>query len=183
MLVSTYSKQDVTCNRKFASSSTLVHNLWWTWLTLLYRMAGGGAGGGGVCSLSYTNLSFVVTLLCLLMVCCDMIVSVYQHVQKCLNPESANYITSIVALGHLAYLCPDAFATDMKNLVTKVVVKDLLMVDRVSTVSQGHTHSHIGLSGRFHVFSVIFGPIRSLFSPISSFSFWTFCFCVHFLRA
>ena len=27
----------------------------------------------------------------------------------------------------------------------------------------------------FSVFSVIFGPLRSLFSPISSFSFWTFC--------
>ena len=57
-----------------------------------------------------------------------------QHVQKSLNPESANYITSIVALGHLAYLCPDAFATGMKNIVTKVVVKDLLMQDRVSSV-------------------------------------------------
>ena len=28
---------------------------------------------------------------------------------------------------------------------------------------------------RFSVFSIIFGPIHSLFSPISSFSFWTFC--------
>ncbi|XP_076468516.1 sister chromatid cohesion protein PDS5 homolog A-like isoform X1 [Babylonia areolata] len=57
---------------------------------------------------------------------------VFEHVQKSLNPESANYITSIVALGHLAFLCPETFAADMKNIVTKVIVKDLLMVDRTS---------------------------------------------------
>ena len=35
-----------------------------------------GGGGGGECSLSYTNLSFVVTLLCIFMVCCYIIVHI-----------------------------------------------------------------------------------------------------------
>jgi len=49
-----------------------------------------------------------------------------------LNPESANYITSIVALGHIAMYCPQEFANEMKTIVSKVIVKDLLMQDSVS---------------------------------------------------
>lgn len=61
-----------------------------------------------------------------------ILTQVFEHVRKCLNPDSANYITSIVALGHLAHLCPQTFADDMKAIVSKTVVKELLMVDRTS---------------------------------------------------
>ncbi|XP_025084821.1 sister chromatid cohesion protein PDS5 homolog A-like [Pomacea canaliculata] len=61
-----------------------------------------------------------------------ILTQVFEHVQKSLNPDSANYITSIVALGHIAQLCPQTFATEMKNIVTKIIVKDLLMQDRTS---------------------------------------------------
>lgn len=54
-----------------------------------------------------------------------------QYVKRNLDPESANYITSIVALGHIAKLCPEEFATDMKSIVSRIIVKDLLMQDRV----------------------------------------------------
>ena len=54
-----------------------------------------------------------------------------QHVKKNLDIESANYITSIVAMGHIAMLCPDKFSVEMKSIVSKVIVKDLLMQDRV----------------------------------------------------
>ncbi|KAK7496569.1 hypothetical protein BaRGS_00012221, partial [Batillaria attramentaria] len=74
-------------------------------------------------------------LRCISVICQNkepILTQVFEHVQKCLNPDSANYITSIVALGHLAQLCPQTFATEMKNIVTKVIVKDLLMQDRTS---------------------------------------------------
>lgn len=55
-----------------------------------------------------------------------------QYVKKSLTPESANFITSIVALGHIAKMCPTEFAVDVKAIVSKTIVKDLLMMDRVN---------------------------------------------------
>ena len=55
-----------------------------------------------------------------------------QHYKKSLNPDSANFITAIVGLGHIAKLCPEEFAPDIKTIVSKVIVKDLLMQDNVS---------------------------------------------------
>ncbi|XP_064607690.1 sister chromatid cohesion protein PDS5 homolog B-like [Liolophura sinensis] len=55
---------------------------------------------------------------------------VFEHIKKSLNPDSANYLTSIVALGHIAQLCPQEFASDIKSIVSKVIVKELLMQDR-----------------------------------------------------
>ena len=57
----------------------------------------------------------------------------FQHVKTNIHPDSANFITSIVALGHISMLCPLEFGNSMKAIVSKNVVKDLLMVDRVST--------------------------------------------------
>ena len=48
-----------------------------------------------------------------------------------LSPESANFVTSIVSLGHISWLCPVEFGNSMKAIVSKNIVKDLLMVDRV----------------------------------------------------
>ena len=49
-----------------------------------------------------------------------------------MNPDSANFITAIVGLGHIAKFCPEEFAPDIKTIVSKVIVKDLLMQDHVS---------------------------------------------------
>lgn len=55
---------------------------------------------------------------------------VFEYVKNNLKPESANYITSIVALGHISNMCSDEFAQSMKTIVSKDIVKDLLMQDR-----------------------------------------------------
>ncbi|KAL3879117.1 hypothetical protein ACJMK2_031429 [Sinanodonta woodiana] len=57
---------------------------------------------------------------------------VFEHVKNHINPDSANYITSIVALGHIAQLCPEQFLSEIKTIVSKIIVKDLLMQDRTS---------------------------------------------------
>ncbi|XP_052794341.1 sister chromatid cohesion protein PDS5 homolog A-like isoform X2 [Mya arenaria] len=55
---------------------------------------------------------------------------IFEYVRNNLKPESANYITSIVALGHIANMCSEAFSSSMKTIVSKDIVKDLLMEDR-----------------------------------------------------
>jgi len=57
-----------------------------------------------------------------------------QFVKNNLKPESANYITSIVALGHISNMCPEEFSQAMKTIVSKDIVKDLLMEDRVGSL-------------------------------------------------
>ncbi len=47
-----------------------------------------------------------------------------------LSPEKGDaYLTSIVALGHIAFHLPDQFPVHIKNLVSRKIVKELLMVD------------------------------------------------------
>ncbi len=49
-----------------------------------------------------------------------------------LTLQSEYFRTALVSLGHIAFLCPDLFGVLIKSIVSKVVVKDLLMVDFVS---------------------------------------------------
>ncbi|CAB0007897.1 unnamed protein product, partial [Nesidiocoris tenuis] len=44
-----------------------------------------------------------------------------------LNPESPHYLTSIVALGHLAHNLPEKFPVHIKNIVSRKIVKELLV--------------------------------------------------------
>ena len=46
--------------------------------------------------------------------------------------ESTYFIPSMVAIGHMAQLCPGEFASPVRQIVTKFIVKELLMQDRVS---------------------------------------------------
>jgi len=46
--------------------------------------------------------------------------------------ESANLLTSLVAIGHLAQLYPSLFAQSTRNIVSRFVIKELLMQVRVS---------------------------------------------------
>ncbi|KAJ8298337.1 hypothetical protein KUTeg_024868 [Tegillarca granosa] len=68
------------------------------------------------------------------------------HLKKSLNPDSANYITAIVALGHISYLCPEEFSAEMKTIVSKTIVKDLLMQDKTSgpdTLESWYSEHHV----------------------------------------
>lgn len=55
----------------------------------------------------------------------------FQNLKKHLTLNSQYFRTALVSIGHIAYLCHDMFAADLKNIVAQIVVKDLLMLDQV----------------------------------------------------
>lgn len=44
-----------------------------------------------------------------------------------LTPDSSDYRTAIVCLGHIAYNLPERFNVQLKNIVSRKIVKDLLV--------------------------------------------------------
>lgn len=55
---------------------------------------------------------------------------VFEIIKENLNGEkNKNYLTAIVALGHLAFHIPDTFRAQIKNLISRRIVKDLMMSD------------------------------------------------------
>lgn len=48
-----------------------------------------------------------------------------------MDPEHPNFLTSLVAMGHLSEMCPDMFSSTVKGVISRFIVKDLLMEDRV----------------------------------------------------
>lgn len=44
-----------------------------------------------------------------------------------LDPSNSNYQTVIIALGHIALLMPEEFRSDMKQIISQKIVKDLLV--------------------------------------------------------
>lgn len=54
---------------------------------------------------------------------------IIDRLKMSLTLQSEYFRTALVSLGHIAYLCPDLFGMQIKSIVSKVVVKDLLMVD------------------------------------------------------
>ncbi|XP_065343965.1 sister chromatid cohesion protein PDS5 homolog A [Cloeon dipterum] len=55
---------------------------------------------------------------------------VMEQIRDNLEPNNPHYLTSIVALGHLAYNVPQAFPVIVKNTISRKIVKELLMKDR-----------------------------------------------------
>lgn len=55
---------------------------------------------------------------------------IIDHLKQHFTLESAYFRTALVSIGHIAMLCPDMFGTQVKSIVSKVVVKDLIMADR-----------------------------------------------------
>lgn len=49
--------------------------------------------------------------------------------KKNLEPISENYLTSIVALGHIAYNLPNVMTFHVKNIISRKIVRELLVVD------------------------------------------------------
>ena len=58
---------------------------------------------------------------------------VLENIKENLNGEkNKKYLTAIVALGHLAFYLPDKFPVQIKNLVSRKIVKELVMKDHTS---------------------------------------------------
>ncbi|XP_077518233.1 cohesin associated factor B pds5 isoform X4 [Amblyomma americanum] len=55
---------------------------------------------------------------------------VIDHLKQHFTLDSAYFRTALVSMGHIALLCPDMFGSHVKSIVSKVVVKDLIMTDR-----------------------------------------------------
>ena len=56
---------------------------------------------------------------------------ILEMVKANLDPELGDtYLTAIVALGHIAFNLPEKFPIQIKNLVSRKIVKELLMQDR-----------------------------------------------------
>ncbi|XP_014279866.1 sister chromatid cohesion protein PDS5 homolog B-B isoform X2 [Halyomorpha halys] len=52
---------------------------------------------------------------------------ILEKVRNNLNPESTNYLTAIVAFGHIAQNLPQRFPVHIKNIVSRKIVKELLV--------------------------------------------------------
>ncbi|KAJ6650026.1 Sister chromatid cohesion protein PDS5 like B-B [Pseudolycoriella hygida] len=63
----------------------------------------------------------------------DVFADIVESLKTTLNPEHPNYRTGIVALGHIAYNLPDKFQVQIKNLISRKIVKDLLVKDTSSS--------------------------------------------------
>lgn len=59
----------------------------------------------------------------------DIFPDIVESFKQSLNPESESYRTAIVCLGHVAYNMPQKFLAQIKNIVARKVVKELLIKD------------------------------------------------------
>ncbi|CAM1154204.1 PDS5A (predicted), partial [Pycnogonum litorale] len=53
-----------------------------------------------------------------------------EHLKNYLSLDSKYFRTALVSIGQIAYLCSDHFGNQIKSIVYKTVVKDLLMTDK-----------------------------------------------------
>ena len=61
---------------------------------------------------------------------------VLEEIKEKLNGDKdKHFLTAIVALGHLAFFLPEKFPVQLKNLVSRKIVKELVMKD--VTVARG----------------------------------------------
>lgn len=54
---------------------------------------------------------------------------IVESLKETLSPENQNYRTAIVCLGHVAYNIPNRFQGQIKNLIARKIVKELLVKD------------------------------------------------------
>ena len=60
----------------------------------------------------------------------SMLDPIFTSVKESLKHDNPHLETLICALGHLTLACPEKFGPDMKGIVAKFVVKEILMQDR-----------------------------------------------------
>lgn len=59
----------------------------------------------------------------------DIFPDIVESFKHTLDPEHENYRTGIVALGHIAYNMPNRFTVQIKNTISRRIVKELLVKD------------------------------------------------------
>lgn len=59
----------------------------------------------------------------------DIFADVVESFKETLDPEHETYRTAIVALGHIAYNMPNRFTINIKNTISRKIVKELLVKD------------------------------------------------------
>ena len=59
----------------------------------------------------------------------DIFTDLVDSFKTTLNPHHENYRTAIVALGHIAYNMPEKYQVPIKNIISRKIVKDLLVKD------------------------------------------------------
>ncbi|XP_066263104.1 sister chromatid cohesion protein PDS5 homolog B [Euwallacea similis] len=59
----------------------------------------------------------------------EIFAQILESVKENLIPESPHYRTAIVALGHIAFTFPEKYKVSIKNIVSRKIVKDLLVKD------------------------------------------------------
>ncbi|XP_065083082.1 sister chromatid cohesion protein PDS5 homolog B-B [Ochlerotatus camptorhynchus] len=57
----------------------------------------------------------------------DIFPEIVESFKLTLNPENEHYRTAIVSLGHIAYNLPDKFHVQIKNIISRKIVKELLV--------------------------------------------------------
>ncbi|XP_055601218.1 sister chromatid cohesion protein PDS5 homolog B [Uranotaenia lowii] len=57
----------------------------------------------------------------------DIFPEIIESFKLTLNPENEHYRTAIVSLGHIAYNLPDKFHVQIKNIISRKIVKELLV--------------------------------------------------------
>ncbi len=71
-----------------------------------------------------------------------MFAEVLEQVKENLSPDRGEaYCSAIVALGHIAFHLPDTFPVHIKNIVSRKIVKELIMKDQ-SEVTKANERSH-----------------------------------------
>uniref|UniRef100_A0A1L8DX47 Putative sister chromatid cohesion complex cohesin subunit pds5 n=1 Tax=Nyssomyia neivai TaxID=330878 RepID=A0A1L8DX47_9DIPT len=59
----------------------------------------------------------------------DVFAEIVESLKASLSPDQAKYRTAIVCLGHIAYNIPDRFHVPIKNIISRKIVKELLVKD------------------------------------------------------
>ncbi|XP_063982810.1 sister chromatid cohesion protein PDS5 homolog B isoform X1 [Diachasmimorpha longicaudata] len=60
---------------------------------------------------------------------------IIDKIKTTLTPTSSDYRTSIVTLGHIAYNLPDKYHTQIKNMVSRKIVKELLVKETTESTA------------------------------------------------
>lgn len=68
----------------------------------------------------------------------ELFTEILDRIKEQLEPSSEHYRTAIVALGHIAYNLPDKNPVQIKNIVSRKIVKELLVKDYVDWIGVDH---------------------------------------------
>ena len=75
---------------------------------------------------------------------------VLEQVKENLTPERGEaYCTAIVALGHIAFHLPEKFPVHIKNIVSRKIVKELIMKDQSEVGYTNHLNSGVRYSDSY----------------------------------